>query len=85
VLATRRGLEPLKVGPLPAHLAIINNVSARCEDLAVEGAVEGDARKVFHAIAMDPLTSAVLSLEEIARMVDEMLAANREYLPQFKR
>jgi alpha-galactosidase len=84
VLATRRGLEAIKVGPLPAQLAIVNNVSARCEDLAVEGAVEGDPRKIFHAIAMDPLTSAVCSLDEIRRMVDEMFAANREYLPHFE-
>ena len=35
VLASQRGLEPIHVGPLPDHLAIINNTSARCEELAV--------------------------------------------------
>jgi alpha-galactosidase len=84
VLASKHGLEPIKVGPLPPQLAIINNTSARCEDLAVEGAVEGDPRKVFHAVLMDPLTSAVLGMEETRSMVDEMLAKNREWLPQFK-
>jgi alpha-galactosidase/6-phospho-beta-glucosidase family protein len=44
---------------------------------------EGDSRKVFHAICFDPLTSAVLRLEEIKRMVDEMMAQNRPCLPQF--
>jgi flavin reductase (DIM6/NTAB) family NADH-FMN oxidoreductase RutF len=53
------------VGPLPDHPAILNNVSARCEELAVAAALEGDRRKVFHAICMDPLTSAVLSLAEM--------------------
>ncbi|MEW5817902.1 MAG: alpha-glucosidase/alpha-galactosidase, partial [Spirochaetota bacterium] len=81
ILASRYGLEPLRVGPLPAHLAVLNNTNAGCEDLAVEGAVEGDRRKIFHAVALDPLTSAVLSLEEIQRLVDEMFAANREWLP----
>lgn len=83
VLASKRGLTPMHVGPLPAHLAILNNINARCEELAVEGAIEGDKRKIFHAICMDPLTSAVLSLEEIKAMVDEMFAANKEWLPQF--
>jgi alpha-galactosidase len=83
VLASKRGLNPIHVGPLPAHLAILNNINARCEELAVEGAIEGDKRKIFHAICMDPLTSAVLSLEEIKAMVDEMFAANKEWLPQF--
>jgi len=83
VLASRRGLEPIHVGPLPGHLAIINNTSARCEELAVEASLEGDPRKVFHAVCMDPLTSAVLSMQEIKDMTDEMLARNADYLPQF--
>jgi alpha-galactosidase len=33
---------------------------------------------------MDPLTSAVLSMEETQTMVNEMFAANRDWLPQFK-
>lgn len=84
VIASRRGLNPLHVGPLPDHLAVLNNISARCEELAVEAAITGDPRKVFHAICFDPLTSAVLSLAEIKAMVDEMFEANRNYLPQFR-
>jgi alpha-galactosidase len=84
VLASKRGLDPLHVGPLPEQLAILNNTSARCEELAVAGAIEGDPRKIFHAVCYDPLTSAVLSLAEIQRMVTEMFEANREWLPQFK-
>ena len=84
VLSSQRGLEPIHVGPLPDHLAILNNVSARCEELAVQAALEGDPRKVFYAICMDPLTSAVLSLAEIKEMTDEMLKQNKEYLPTFR-
>ena len=40
-------------------------------------------RLVYQAIAYDPLTAAVLSLAEIKQMVDEMLAQNAAYLPQF--
>jgi alpha-galactosidase len=83
VLASRRGLTPMRVGPLPEHLAILVNTSARCEELAVQAALEGDPRKVFHAVCMDPLTSAVLSLAEIKEMTDEMLEYNRPYLPRF--
>ena len=84
IFASKRGLDPIHVGALPDQLAILNNISARCEELAVEGAITGDPRKVFHAICFDPLTSAVLSLEEIKTMVDEMFEANKEWLPQFK-
>jgi alpha-galactosidase len=84
VLASKRGMDPVHVGPLPEHLAILVNTSARCEELAVEAAITGDPRKVFHAICFDPLTSSVLSLEEIKKMTDEMFEANRRWLPQFK-
>jgi alpha-galactosidase len=84
VLASRRGLDPMHVGPLPEHLAILVNTSARCEELAVEAAITGDPRKVFHAICFDPLTSSVLSLDEIKKMVDEMFKVNKQWLPQFK-
>jgi alpha-galactosidase len=83
VLASKYGLEPIAVGELPPQLALLTNISARCEELAVEGAYEGDKRKIFHAICFDPLTSAVLSLEEIKKMTDEMFEANREYLTYF--
>lgn len=84
VLASKRGLNPVHAGPLPEHLAILVNTSARCEELAVEAAITGDPRKAFHAICFDPLTSSVLSLDETKKMVDEMFEANRAWLPQFK-
>ena len=55
------------------------------EMLTVEGCLEGDARKVYQAVAHDPLTAAVLSLQEIKDMVAEMLAKNKRYLPTFKK
>lgn len=84
VLASRQGLSPIHVGPLPDQLALLVNTSSRCEELAIEGALTGDPRKIFHAICYDPLTSAVLSLAEIKSMVDQMFEANRDWLPQFK-
>jgi len=84
VLASKRGLDPLHVGALPDHLAILNNTNARIEELAVKASMEGDPRKVFQAICMDPLTSAVLSLEETKAMTDELFRQNSAWLPQFR-
>ena len=85
MIASRNGLEAIRVGPLPPQLALLNDINARCEELAVEGALTGDAEKVYHAVYYDPLTSAVLGLSEIRDMVREMFAANEAWLPQFKR
>ena len=83
VYASKAGLEPLYVGALPDHLATMVNISARIEEMVVEAYQTGDKRKVFHAICMDPLTSAVLSLAEIKDMVDEMFEFNKDFLPNF--
>ncbi len=84
VLANRRGFNPMYVGNLPPQLAALNNQSIAVEEMAVEAAITGDPRLVFHAVAYDPLTAAVLSLQEIKEMVDAMLLKNADYLPTFK-
>ena len=85
VVASKDKLEAVAVGNLPAHLATLINTTARCEELAVEAALEGNVRKIFWACAFDPLTSSVLSLDEIQTMVTEMLEQNKEYLPWYNK
>jgi alpha-galactosidase len=52
--------------------------------LAAEAGLAGDPESVVHAVAMDPLTAAVLTLKEIREMCSEMLEKERPWLPQFK-
>ena len=40
--------------------------------MTVNAIIDGDREAAFHAVALDPLTSAVLSLSEIRDMFDEM-------------
>ena len=83
-LVDKNGIQPTYIGKLPTHLAAINRSNIAVQELAVEAAITGDKQKVFYAIALDPLTSAVLSLEEINSMVNEMFELEKEWLPQFK-
>jgi hypothetical protein len=39
---------------------------------------------IYRAIQMDPLTSALLPLGKIREMVEELFAAEADYLPQFQ-
>lgn len=84
VYADRSGFNPIPVGALPPQCAALNNVSIAVEEMAVEGCLAGDPTLVFHAIAYDPLTAAVLSLAEIRQMVNEMFAQNQGHLPTFR-
>lgn len=84
VYADRRGFRAIHVGALPPQCAALNNISVAVEEMAVEACITGDPTMVFHSIAYDPLTAAVLSLAEIRQMVNEMLAQNKDHLPTFK-
>ncbi len=83
VLASQGGLQPIHVGPLPPQLAILNGINAQCEELAVEGALEGDREKIYHACLYDPLTAALLSMAEIEEMVDKLFTAEERWLTEF--
>jgi alpha-galactosidase len=84
VYVDRNGIRPVHVGALPPQCAMLSNLNSTIEEMAVEGALTGDPRLIFQAIAHDPLTAAMLSLAEIKEMVNEMLQQNRDHLPQFK-
>ncbi len=79
----RLGVHPCFVGDLPPQCAALNESNVRSQELAVLGALHGDREAVYRALMLDPLTSAVLPLSEIREMADEMLDAQRQWLPQF--
>jgi alpha-galactosidase len=83
VVADRAGLHPVHVGALPPQCAALTGINCAVEEMAVEACLAGDPAGVFHAVAHDPLTAAVLSLAEIKAMVNEMLEKNRPHLPTF--
>jgi alpha-galactosidase len=84
VYADREGLHPFVVGALPPHLAAMNQSNLTVQGLAAEAAATGDPELAFWAVAMDPLTGAVLTLGEIRDMVIEMFEAESRWLPQFE-
>ncbi len=84
VYVDKAGFHPLHVGALPPECALLTQLSSGIEEMAITAALTGDPVLLYRAICHDPLTAAVLSLAEIRQMVDEMLAQNRDYLPQFK-
>jgi alpha-galactosidase len=83
VYVDRTGMHKTIVGDLPPQCAALNLTNINVQRLAVQAGLSGDPEHIVHACALDPLTSAVLTLDEIRRMVGDMLAAEAEWLPQF--
>jgi len=84
IYADRTGLHKTVVGNLPPQCAILNMTNINVQGLAVEAAISGDPEHIVHACALDPLTAAVLTLEEIREMASEMLEIQKGWLPQFE-
>ncbi len=80
----QNGVQPIHVGALPTHLAAINNMQVYAQQLAIEAALEASPEKVFQAMALDPLTAAMCTLDQIRAMTRELLAAHKAFLPNFK-
>jgi len=83
VYATKGTLRKSQMGALPPQLALCSGVSAQIEEMAVQAALTGDKKLIEQAISFDPLTSAVLGLQEIKAMVNEMFEQNKDFLPHF--
>lgn len=83
IYADGAGLHKTIVGDLPPQCAALNMTNINVQRLAVQAALTGDPEHIVQAIALDPLTSAVLTLKEIREMATEMLEAERQWLPQF--
>ncbi|MGI6238172.1 MAG: alpha-galactosidase [Christensenellales bacterium] len=81
--ADATGVRRTMVGELPPQLAALNLTNINVQRLAVRAAYSGDPEHIVHALALDPLTAAVLTLSEIREMAGEMLEAQRAWLPQF--
>ena len=84
VVADRMGFKTTVAGPLPEHLAILVNTTARIESLVIEAARTKSRELVYRAVYMDPLCSAVCSLEEIRAMCDELFEVNKEFLGEYR-
>jgi alpha-galactosidase len=77
------GIHPTVIGDLPPQCAALCMTNINVQTLCAEAALKGDTEHLVQAMALDPLTSAVLTLKEIREMTAEMLEALRPYLPQF--
>ena len=79
----RDGIHAQRFGRLPEQLAGLNRSHMAVHELVVEALVERSKEKARYALMLDPLTAAICSLDEIARLFDEMWEAERESMPAF--
>jgi alpha-galactosidase len=82
-LVDSNGIQPTYMGALPPQLAGLNRTNINVQELIVEASLTGNTEAVHHAVMLDPLTAAVCTLPQIRAMVNELLVAQEQWLPQF--
>ena len=82
VLSIATGCSPRRIGALPPQLAALMQTNVNVQSLVVEAIITGNREHVYHAAMLDPHTAAELDLDQIWAMVDELLAAHGDWIPE---
>jgi alpha-galactosidase len=82
VIAGPNGLRPTRIGALPPQCLALNRTFLNVVELTVRAAVAGSRDLVYQAALVDPNTSATLSVDQIVDMVDDLLDAHGELIPE---
>jgi len=77
------GISVPHIGDLPIGCAAVCSQSIWVQRLSVEAAVSGNVALLKQAALMDPLTGAVCNPKEVWQLIDEMLVAQKAWLPQY--
>ncbi|MUN35995.1 alpha-glucosidase/alpha-galactosidase [Actinomadura litoris] len=78
----RSGVNPTRIGAMPPQLAALNRTFLNVGDLTVRAALEGRRDHVHQAAALDPNTAATLTLPQIHDLVEDMIDAHGDSLPE---
>jgi alpha-galactosidase len=81
-LVDGQGVQPTHVGPLPPQLAALMRTNVNVQQLVVAALVEGRRDHLVHAALLDPRTAMELAPDEIEALVDELLAAHGDLIPE---
>ena len=82
-LISRDRVYGLPVGPVrPAILTQIQRHVTN-QEMTVEAALRGDRSLVLQVMLNDPMCGAIRDFRKMERMMNELLAANRRWLPKF--
>lgn len=82
-LVTGSGIHPTYVGKLPVQLAAMNMTNINVHLLTIEAAVTKKKEHIYQAAMLDPHTLSELDIDTIKKMIDELIEAEKDYLPEY--
>jgi alpha-galactosidase len=82
-LVDKNGVQPTRIGSLPPHLAALMQTNVNVQALTVEAALTRKREHIYHAAMLDPHTAAELDLDQIWNLVDDLIEAHGDWLPEY--
>ncbi|MEP7288577.1 MAG: alpha-glucosidase/alpha-galactosidase [Chloroflexota bacterium] len=82
-LVDKNGVQPVRIGSLPPHLAALMQTNINVQALTVEAALTCKREHIYHAAMLDPHTAAELDLDQIWSLVDDLITAHGDFLPSY--
>lgn len=82
-LVDKNGIQPTRIGAIPSQLAALMQTNVNVQRLTVEAALTGKREPIYQAAMLDPHTGSQLDLNQIWALVDELIAAHGDMLPEF--
>ncbi len=79
----RFGINMVEGVTLPDACAATCNVSVSVQRMGMKAAINGDVELLKQAVLHDPLVGAICTPDEVWQMVDELLVAQAQWLPQY--
>ena len=83
-VSDHNGIRPVRIGSLPPQLAALMQTNINAQALTVEAALTRKREHIYHAAMLDPHTAAELDLDQIWSMVDELIEAHGDWLPEYR-
>lgn len=84
-LVDDNGLQPTYIGELPPQLTALIRTNLNVQELTVRALLEEKREHIYHAAMMDPHTAAELDLDQIWNLVDDLIDAHGDMLPEWAR
>jgi alpha-galactosidase len=78
------GIHPTRVGQLPPVLAAMNMTNINTQLLTIEAARTRKKEDILRAVMLEPRCAAILSIDDMAKMVDELLQAHGPYMAMYR-
>jgi alpha-galactosidase/6-phospho-beta-glucosidase family protein len=78
----QNGITPKASGVIPGAVGSLCRLHADIQAMTVRAPLDGDRALLVEALSLDP-SNAPMDFADIPKLAEELLSANRQWLPRF--